>query len=254
MRLPVGLAACCLMVCAQVPEYSFYPEFRKWWFGLPAAERTPLSAVIDRYTRRLADEQVTAAEIARRAELIRARRPDLERDFWNRFFLAESPEFNTAPNAFLAAMVEGRKPGRALEVGMGEGRNALFLAKLGWDVTGFDPADQAVELARKRAKQFGLKIQTQAVNDAAFDFGTEQWDLIVFSWVPPSDAERVVRSLRPGGVVVFEGPRFWFEQNGAMQHFAKLRVLRYEDEIVKGDYFQQESMPVVRLLAERPTR
>ena len=59
------------------------------------------------------------------------------------------PEFKTEPNRLLMETVDGRKPGRALDVGMGQGRNALALARLGWDVTGFDVS--AVGLAEASA-------------------------------------------------------------------------------------------------------
>lgn len=106
-------------------------------------------------------EGVAEAEIQRRLSLLRDRRQELENDFWNRFFTVDAPRFNTSPNAFLAATVEGRAPGRALDVGMDEGRNALFLAKLGWKVTGFDPADKAVALARDRAKALDVPAHSR---------------------------------------------------------------------------------------------
>ncbi|HET8550508.1 MAG TPA: hypothetical protein VFL57_21000 [Bryobacteraceae bacterium] len=56
--------------------------------------------------------------------------------------------YNTAPNAFLAEIIEGRKPGVALDYGMGAGRNSIYLAKLRWQVFGFDPASEAVALAK----------------------------------------------------------------------------------------------------------
>jgi hypothetical protein len=135
---------------------------------------------------------------------------------------------------------------------MGEGRNALYLAKLGWDVTGFDPADKAVALAQQRARQLGLKLRGVVVLDREFDFGKEQWDLILLSWMPPNESARIVEALRPSGVVVFEGPRFWFERNGLLKLFERLRIIRYEDEVTRGDYFQDQQMPVVRLVAEKP--
>jgi 2-polyprenyl-3-methyl-5-hydroxy-6-metoxy-1,4-benzoquinol methylase len=49
------------------------------------------------------------------------------------------------PNAFLIKVVEGRKPRTALDMAMGQGRNALMLAQRGWDVTGFDISDLAVD-------------------------------------------------------------------------------------------------------------
>jgi SAM-dependent methyltransferase len=129
---------------AQLTAFDFYPEFREWWFALPPDQRQTLEAVLAGYERRLRDQGTASMEIERRLTLIRTKRPELEADFWNRFFTVGAPKFNTAPNGFLVSVVQGRTPGKALDVGMGDGRNALYLAKLGWQVTGFDPADKAV--------------------------------------------------------------------------------------------------------------
>ncbi|HTW68055.1 MAG TPA: methyltransferase domain-containing protein [Bryobacteraceae bacterium] len=194
---------------AQIPAFDFYPEFRTWWFALPDGQRSPMEAVIERYQARLQDEGVDRNEIARRVDLIRHRRPELESDFWNRFFTVDAPKFNTDPNAWLVSVLDGRKPGRALDVGMGEGRNTLYLARQGWDVTGFDPAGKAVALAESRAKQQGLKIHTQVSLDKDFDFGRGQGDLILFGWMPLNEPARAVDALRPGGVIVVESPEAW---------------------------------------------
>jgi SAM-dependent methyltransferase len=237
---------------AQVKEFDFYPEFRTWWFALPADQRQPLDAVIERYRKRLRSSGAATGEIERRITLIRTRRSELEADFWNRFFTVDAPKFNTAPNSFLVSVVHGRKPGRALDVGMGEGRNALYLAKLGWDVTGFDPADKAVELAQQRARQLGVPLKTSVTHDRGFAFGLSEWDLILLSWMPVNEPARLVDALRPGGIVVFEGPRAWFPQNGLFKAFDALRILRYEDVITEGDFFQGQKLPVLRFVAERP--
>ncbi len=240
-------------VRAQIAEFDFYPPFRTWLFTLPSEQRQPVDAVIERYETKLRGEGVDAAEVQRRVTLVRTRRAELEADFWNRFFTVDAPAFNTAPNAFLVSVVQGRPPGRALDVGMGEGRNALYLAKLGWDVTGFDPADKAVALAQQRAKQLGLTIRTEVTRDRDFAFGDAQWDLILLSYMPPFEAARMVPALKPGGIVVFEGPREWFPRNGLLKAFDALRVIRYEDAIRDdGDFFQGKRIPVLRFLAERP--
>jgi SAM-dependent methyltransferase len=240
-------------VVAQEPAYDFYPEFRRWLFSLPPAQRAPLTAVLEHYERRQREAGTAPQEIARRTELVRTRRPELEADFWNRFLTADRPAFTTTPNAFLRAVVAGRPPGHALDVGMGEGRNALYLATLGWTVTGIDPADKAVALARQRARALGLSIATHVVHDREFDVGVDRWDLIVLSWMPVNDAPRLVRALRPGGRVIFEGPRAWFDRNGLLEAFADLRVLHYEDVETEGDFFHGQRIDVLRLLAERPT-
>jgi 2-polyprenyl-3-methyl-5-hydroxy-6-metoxy-1,4-benzoquinol methylase len=57
--------------------------------------------------------------------------------------------------------IKGRKPGHALDVGMGNGRNSIALAQAGWQVTGFDIASLGVEQARAKAAQLGLQSQNQ---------------------------------------------------------------------------------------------
>jgi SAM-dependent methyltransferase len=239
-------------LAAQVTEYDWYPSFRAWvQSSVPMGQRSP-DALAQRYREKLTNEGVSSAEIERRLTLLLTKRQELENDFWNRFFTIDKPTFNTEPNAFLASIVDGRKPGKALDVGMGEGRNALYLAKLGWDVTGFDPADQAVALAQKRAATLNLKVQTAVALDTTFDFGREQWDLVLYSWVPPTQSvDRVVAGLRPGGIVVVEAGRTWFPPNGLLKMFDALRIVHYEDRVAQSDFFSRREMPVVRLVAEK---
>lgn len=251
MALFVAVAGA--IAAAQKPEFDFYPEYRHWVQSLPRAQRGSPEQVLELYRARLTKEGIAKTEIDRRTALITGQRQELENDFWNRFFTTDSPAFNLEPNAFLASVVAGRKPGRALDVGMGEGRNALYLAKLGWDVTGFDPADQAVALAQSRADSLKLKLKTVVALDKDFDFGRNRWDLIVYSWVGPADsARRAVESLMPGGIVVVEAGRSWFPPNGLLKMFDGLRVLRYEDELAPSDFFNRSEMFIVRLLAEKP--
>ena len=65
---------------------------------------------------------------------------------------AKGADFNTAPNQFLVDVTSTLPAGRALDVGMGMGRNALHLARKGWDVTGFDVSAVGVQHAQAAAK------------------------------------------------------------------------------------------------------
>jgi len=118
--------------------------------------------------------------------------------------------FKTAPNAFLVeAMKWIPAGGKALDVGAGMGRNAIHLAKLGWEVVGMDLSAQGLAVLRADAGRAGLKVEAVKSSYEAFDFGTERWDLlaVILSWVPiedPAFLVRLKRSLRPGGYVVFE--------------------------------------------------
>lgn len=76
------------------------------------------------------------------------------REIWNDVFTKrQGPELRH--NKFLAEIIKGRKPGKALDIGTGEGRNALFLAAQGWEVTGFDISDVGIKLAREEAQKRG---------------------------------------------------------------------------------------------------
>ena len=79
-------------------------------------------------------------------------------DYYGAYAPGAESVFNHNPNAFLVECVRNRKPGKALDVGMGSGRNALYLASHGWDVTGFDIADVGVVQARKKAKTLGVRL------------------------------------------------------------------------------------------------
>jgi 2-polyprenyl-3-methyl-5-hydroxy-6-metoxy-1,4-benzoquinol methylase len=69
-------------------------------------------------------------------------------DEYNPIYRGDAGEvFSRKPNAFLVEMLRHRRPGTALDVGMGQGRNSIFLAQQGWEVTGFDPSDEGVRQA-----------------------------------------------------------------------------------------------------------
>jgi len=61
---------------------------------------------------------------------------------FDRVYRWEKLPFTTEPNAFLVEMVRDLKPGSALDVAMGQGRNSIYLAGKGWDVTGFDVSSE----------------------------------------------------------------------------------------------------------------
>lgn len=78
---------------------------------------------------------IAAPEVDRRIAVINERGSRLEVERWNRILTSANPTFNTNPNDFLVRMAKGRTPGTALDVGMGQGRNAIYLAQQGWTVT-----------------------------------------------------------------------------------------------------------------------
>jgi 2-polyprenyl-3-methyl-5-hydroxy-6-metoxy-1,4-benzoquinol methylase len=179
--------------------------------------------------------------------------------YWDRAYSDPNLAFNTAPNTFLTEVVKGLKPGRALDIGMGQGRNSVFLAKLGWDVTGFDISERGMELARKSAAAEGMKITTIKASLENFDYGIGQWDLIVATYEGVSWLDAAVKGLKPGGYIAVEGytkhpnapagsalssnelPKIFMDRN--------LHIVRYEDVKAEPDWLKLGG--VVRIFARK---
>jgi hypothetical protein len=194
-----------LAIC-QKPEYEFYFEFRKDLSQkLQEANSFSLTKerVLEKYAAKLKTEGIGESEIERRLGLRQTERAALEADFYSRHYLDQNSDFNRAPNHFIMETVKGRRPGVALDYGMGQGRNARYFASIGWQVWGFDPAEAGVEIARKQANELGLTLHTFAVPDSEFNFGKERFDLVPFSWTMPLiPIQKIVDSLKPGGIAV----------------------------------------------------
>lgn len=178
---------------------------------------------------------------------------------FNKLYSGSSNLFTAAPNAFLARTVTGLKPGRALDVAMGQGRNSVFLAKQGWQVTGYDIADKGLEAARNDAEKAGVRIDAIHATHEDFEFGREQWDLIVMTYTL-ADMEnaaflrRVKESLKPGGVVVVEqmnaGGTGKGPANALFRSFQDLRVIHYEDVVDTAEWGLQK-MRIGRIVAQK---
>jgi 2-polyprenyl-3-methyl-5-hydroxy-6-metoxy-1,4-benzoquinol methylase len=82
-----------------------------------------------------------------------------DREEWNRRYADRELLWTARPNRFLVAEVEGLSPGRALDVACGEGRNAVWLAERGWEVTAVDFSDVALRKARLLADSRGVAVK-----------------------------------------------------------------------------------------------
>lgn len=127
------------------------------------------------------------------------------RDNWNEIY-RNGLGFQREPNRLLVETVAGRKPGTALDVAMGQGRNALHLAAQGWKVTGIDISDEGLRLAKEQAARRKLALETVNVNIDEYDFGKSRWDLVTMIYAGDKVAwiEKIKPSLRPGGLFIVE--------------------------------------------------
>ena len=185
------------------------------------------------------------------SEFFAARRKGTE-ILWDKVFAGDHPIFKEAPTALLVSAIENRQPGKALDIGMGQGRNSVYLAARGWDVTGFDPSQEAVRIAQSNAEKAGVKMRAVVARDDEFDYGTQRWDLILMTYVrdlTAADARTFWRALTPGGIVVYENGAD--EDNAVLKAFLGYRILRFEDLETTADWNPDRKTRLERLIAQK---
>jgi SAM-dependent methyltransferase len=186
-----------------------------------------------------------------------------DQDYWNSKFNDPKTQFQREPSHLLVDAIRGRKPGRAIDLGMGEGRNAIYLAQQGWQVTGVDLADAGVAIARKRASMLHVELNAVVDDLDHYDLGKDQWDLIAMFYVhawyhgsKPHSVDRVKSALKPGGLLVIEGfagtEKYMFHPNELLADFTStFRIIRYDDVNAEAEWAPGHTSHVIRMVAEK---
>ncbi|MGY1751533.1 class I SAM-dependent methyltransferase [Blastococcus sp. SYSU D01042] len=132
-----------------------------------------------------------------------------ERAEWDeRYALREDRLWSGRPNGALLAEVAGMTPGRVLDVGCGEGADAVWLAGQGWDVTGLEVSGVALERAARHAAEAGVAVTwvhaglvEAALPPGSFDLVSAQYPALLRT--PDAAAERaLLAAVAPGGVLL----------------------------------------------------
>lgn len=141
------------------------------------------------------------------------REPDDLEAFWEQHYARREQVWSGDPNAVLVDEVQGLDPGTALDLGCGEGGDALWLAQQGWHVTGVDVSTTALERAAARAEERGVgdRVDWQR-HDLGTSFPEGTYDLVsAFFFHSPVEIPRdqVLRTaaaaVRPGGTLLIVG-------------------------------------------------
>ncbi|MDT0686480.1 class I SAM-dependent methyltransferase [Autumnicola psychrophila] len=133
------------------------------------------------------------------------------KEFWNERYKEDDYVYGKDPNKYLKVKLNKIKPGRILFPAEGEGRNAVFAAKLGWDVSSFDISIEGKKKALRLAEEEGVIINYQTTDSPDLAFAEEKFDVIalVYAHFPPEirrDYFNLFKHiLKKGGKVIFEG-------------------------------------------------
>ena len=135
----------------------------------------------------------------------------MEAEDWNRRYEGPDLVWTARPNRLLVAEVGELSPGRALDLGCGEGRNAVWLATRGWSVTAVDFAGVGVDKGRRLAEAEAVSVEWVVADLRAYEPAADAYDLVIalYLHVPAPDRRTIhaaaVRSLRPGGTFLVVG-------------------------------------------------
>ena len=168
------------------------------------------------------------------------------------------------PDRFLAEALPylpAAKHAQAVDLACGGGRNALQLARWGYQVRAIDLSAAALRLCTERAEAVGVQLETARVDleDPGVDLGRDSFDIVtVFNFLHRPLIGAIMRSVRPGGVVIYKtytrnqlrfgsGPRnrdYLLKQNELPRLFAGFRHVIYKEEC--------ETNATAALVTQRP--
>ena len=129
---------------------------------------------------------------------------------WNERYCDAFSSYGREPNDFLKVVAQNIPKGPVLCIAEGEGRNAVYLAKLGYEVTAMDASDVGLQNAQKLAQENQVTLTTIHADLEHFDFQSNYWSGIVSIWahLPPTIRKKVhanlVKGLQQNGVFVLE--------------------------------------------------
>lgn len=193
--------------------------------------------------------------------------------FWDQRYAENDMVYGLQPNYFLKLFLDLHKPGSILLPAEGEGRNAVYAAKNGWDVTAFDYSKVARAKALEWAAREHVTIHYQ-LSDVGDYSAASQFDAIGLIYVHLPVELRIkfhhsiIQSLKPGGFLVLEafakdqlkfesgGPRdpaMLYDAATLCNDFGSLHILSCEQKEItlKEGEFHQGKAAVLRMIAQK---
>jgi 2-polyprenyl-3-methyl-5-hydroxy-6-metoxy-1,4-benzoquinol methylase len=168
-----------------------------------------------------------------------------DRERWDEKHAAHEGE--SAPSAFLAQIFQTGswkiQAGRALDIATGKGRNALFVAQMGFNVDAFDISEAALAEARRRAADGGLSIDFRQTDLEKVELPETAYELILsFNYLDRLLIPKIKNALKLGGHIIFEtylidqrvlghprNPAYLLGHNELLDLFRDFRILFYRE-------------------------
>jgi 2-polyprenyl-3-methyl-5-hydroxy-6-metoxy-1,4-benzoquinol methylase len=173
---------------------------------------------------------------------------------WDQRYNKRNYIYGKRPAKFLAENFDFiPKESSVLDMGMGEGRNAVFLATKGHKVTGIDISSVAVKKARKLAKENKVKIKTVVGTLNKYQIAPQSFDVIICFYYVDHNLDKTLQTwLKPGGLLIYEAhtvEQLKHNENGKTENksyylksqelltmFPNMKVLKYEEPLHEDQF------------------
>tara|TARA_B100001123_G_C14798127_1_gene823282 strand:+ start:89 stop:652 length:564 start_codon:yes stop_codon:yes gene_type:complete len=166
-----------------------------------------------------------------------------DKEKWNRKYNVKQYIEGKIPSDWLTCNSEVLTGnGRALDIAMGEGRNSIYLAQLGFKVTGIDISDIGIKKANTLAKEKNIKLEVVLADLDEYKFKKNFFDLVIcFNFLDRSLFPKIRETIIPGGLIIYETftidflkyssfKKEWVLGCGELlQEFHGYRILRYRE-------------------------
>jgi tellurite methyltransferase len=189
-----------------------------------------------------------------RYEILSGKRADQgSTQTWDKLYSKETYVYGKKPAKFLAENYQYLpENAKVLDMGMGEGRNAVFLALKGHNVTGVDQSVIGVKKARMLAREFGVRFNAVVSKMEEFVAGPGSFDAIIcFYFVDRSLNEKINKWLKPNGILIYEAhtkkqkslpgnenyeDQFLLGEGELLKIFPGFKVLKFEEPLHKDEF------------------
>lgn len=169
---------------------------------------------------------------------------------WDKKYETEAYIFGKEPVEFLREHMDILPRGKALDIAMGEGRNAVFLAKHGFVVDGCDISERAIKKARELARENHVTIHAFVADLETYELPKDTYDVIAcFYYLQRDLVPQMKAALKPGGMIIyetyttenrelgFEGPKnedYLLRSNELLHLFKDLKILYYREVVLNN--------------------
>lgn len=197
------------------------------------------------------------------------------KDFWDLRYKENDTVYGNLPNHYFKSNIDALKPASILLPAEGEGRNAIYAAAKGWDVSAFDYSDEAMSKAKANASEKKVQINYTIVDIKQYQVN-QYYEAIglIYVHLPPAERvefhQKMIDSLKPGGTIILEafskeqmnhqsgGPRAieqLYSISDLIHDFKNIDIIELEEiEIVLDEGpFHQGKASVIRMIAKKPS-